>query len=359
MFYFNEFIDLENDQEEREKIYNRVREYERDIKNAKGNRGLLAYILLFPFIFIVVFAINSRGINLLEVFIWYIVIVFVGERVLYYYLKPKVKPTEKMFSIAKEVEEEKRRLDKLKAEKRRREQERYNRFLDSELEELVNLEKKTSNNLQEIKSLKEREKSSIRTSLQQLKQMNPYKFEEYVGEIYKKLGYEIFQTKFSGDQGIDLKLIKNGITYLVQCKRYKGTVSVNQLRGFLGTLSFHEVKKGKFVTTGNFSKNCHEFENYDIELIDGMELMRMSRKLIPSNDKYDEIVQKIYQLTDITIELIIQFFENKSFVSSESFDEMYSEYKSEIERRLENATGNHYDLLYRLSNVKKSFNKLS
>ena len=46
-------------------------------------------------------------------------------------------------------------------------------------------------------------------------------FERELGTLYRQLGYRVESTPSSGDHGIDLILISNGKTTIVQCKSYK------------------------------------------------------------------------------------------------------------------------------------------
>ena len=43
--------------------------------------------------------------------------------------------------------------------------------------------------------------------------MDPFKFEDYIAAIYKKLGYSVEQTKKTGDGGKDIIIKKGGKTY--------------------------------------------------------------------------------------------------------------------------------------------------
>lgn len=74
-------------------------------------------------------------------------------------------------------------------------------------------------------------------------QMNGYEFENFCAELLRKNGFEnIDVTPKSGDQGVDILAMKDGIRYAVQCKCYSSNV---------GNTSVQEVHAGK-----NFY-NCH------------------------------------------------------------------------------------------------------
>lgn len=74
-------------------------------------------------------------------------------------------------------------------------------------------------------------------------QMSGYEFENFCAEILRKNGFDnIDVTPKSGDQGVDILAMKDGVKYAIQCKCYSSNV---------GNTSVQEVHAGK-----NFY-NCH------------------------------------------------------------------------------------------------------
>ena len=61
---------------------------------------------------------------------------------------------------------------------------------------------------------------------------------------------------------------------VVQCKRYRGTVSVGQVREFYGVVASEgDIGESYMVTTGKFSDRANRFaRRMGITLIDGEEL---------------------------------------------------------------------------------------
>lgn len=64
--------------------------------------------------------------------------------------------------------------------------------------------------------------------------MEGREFERFCGALLERCGYQnVFVTRASGDQGVDIIAYKNNIRYAFQCKRYDGKVSnsaVQQVR---------------------------------------------------------------------------------------------------------------------------------
>lgn len=117
-----------------------------------------------------------------------------------------------------------------------------------------------------------------RQILEWLKNLKPNKFEEYISHLYSKLGYSTTINGGSYDGGVDVVAEKDGIKFLIQCKRYnKNTISVHDIRDFYGAMA-HDLVNGKgiFVTTNIFSKEAERFaEGKPIELIDGFKLINL------------------------------------------------------------------------------------
>lgn len=111
--------------------------------------------------------------------------------------------------------------------------------------------------------------------LAQLDSLTPEAFEEFVGELFEALGYEVAQVGGTGDQGADLKLQRGSLLAIVQCKYHKkGVVGSPELQKFLGSIHHAHAHKGFFVTTSSFSLAAEKFVvDHPIELIDGPRLV--------------------------------------------------------------------------------------
>ena len=113
--------------------------------------------------------------------------------------------------------------------------------------------------------------------LAQLASLSAESFEEFVGELFEMLGFEVEQVGGSGDEGADLRLRRNdGLLAVVQCKYHRQTVVGSPvLQKFLGTIHHTRSHKGFFVTTSTFSLAAEKFAaEHPIELVDGPRLGR-------------------------------------------------------------------------------------
>lgn len=101
-----------------------------------------------------------------------------------------------------------------------------------------------------------------------LRKINPYAFEELILDGFEKAGYSVKRNRsYSGDGGVDGRVTRNGEEYLVQCKRYRGHISRQDVEDF-SRVCTRERKRGFFVHTGKTGEGSWEtagqFGNVDI-----------------------------------------------------------------------------------------------
>jgi len=101
----------------------------------------------------------------------------------------------------------------------------------------------------------------------------PQFFEKAVLELVRKMGYGIDYQVLgrTGDGGIDgvIKEDKLGLEEIhFQAKRWKGTISVHEIRDFAGALLSKKSKKGIFITTSDFSQDAYDYvKTTDVKII--------------------------------------------------------------------------------------------
>jgi restriction system protein len=113
--------------------------------------------------------------------------------------------------------------------------------------------------------------------LAQLATLTPEGFEEFVAEVFEALGYDVELVGGTGDEGADLRVRRDGLLGIVQCKYHsRGVVGSPELQKFLGTVHHTRSHKGFFVTTRTFSLAAEKFvAEHPIELIDGPRLVEL------------------------------------------------------------------------------------
>ena len=90
--------------------------------------------------------------------------------------------------------------------------------------------------------------------LDQLNTLSGTEFEKLCAVLISKMGFEVQTTKASGDGGIDLYAFNHapliGGKYIIQCKRYSGTVGEPILRDLYGVVMSERANKGVLIITG-------------------------------------------------------------------------------------------------------------
>lgn len=140
--------------------------------------------------------------------------------------------------------------------------------------------------VQKAKQTAKSQASPVGTVLRKMtNQTSPQQFEQYVAELYEKMGYHVKLTPQSRDHGVDVYAKRSsevGIEeFAIQCKHYpNGVVGVEHARSLYGVI--HDkpnITKGILVTSGEFSKDCREFsKGKRIELVDRTRLTGLFEK---------------------------------------------------------------------------------
>lgn len=105
--------------------------------------------------------------------------------------------------------------------------------------------------------------------LENIDQLTGYEFEEFLKSLFEKKGYQVEQTKLSGDQGADLVIVKFGEKTVIQAKRFGGKVGNKAVQEIMAAISLYQAQKGTVITNNYFTSAAVELANANnIELID-------------------------------------------------------------------------------------------
>lgn len=92
--------------------------------------------------------------------------------------------------------------------------------------------------------------------------ISPYEFEELVGEVFKRMGYQIEITSKSGDYGVDIIARDKNDVIAIQTKKYRtgNNVSNQDVQRLLGAMQLSTVKANKaiLITTSDFTIQAKE-----------------------------------------------------------------------------------------------------
>jgi restriction system protein len=115
------------------------------------------------------------------------------------------------------------------------------------------------------------------SKLAEIDEMDGYKFEEFMKQVYEQLGYSVHHTPKSGDQGADLILTSKKRTRIaVQVKRYSGKVSNSAVQEVVAAKGFYKCTEGIVVTNSYFTDSAKQLAKANfIDLVDRNELEKL------------------------------------------------------------------------------------
>lgn len=109
-------------------------------------------------------------------------------------------------------------------------------------------------------------------------------FEEYCSDLLISIGFsDIELTKATGDNGIDIVAVKDGMRYGFQCKRYKSSVGVKAIQEAYAGASYYGCNVAAVITNSYFTKAAIEMaNNISVELWDRDTIESIKNTIIES-----------------------------------------------------------------------------
>jgi len=131
------------------------------------------------------------------------------------------------------------------------------------------------------KGLKDTEYKGM--SIYVVDEMRGIEFESFLKNLYKEMGYEVIQTKPSGDQGADLVVKRFGEKTVIQAKRYQEghNVGNSAIQEAYAAKKHYGADECKVVTNSKFTKAAKELaRSTKVELIDRRGLKELIDKYL-------------------------------------------------------------------------------
>jgi hypothetical protein len=116
--------------------------------------------------------------------------------------------------------------------------------------------------------------------------LSPRQFEEFIGLLFKSMGYAVTNLPYIGDYGADLLVKRNGESIVVQVKKYGlgHSVGAPEIQKTLGSIWKYKASRAVLVTTSTFTSKAYEQANgAPIELWDRDKLEETLEQHLPSN----------------------------------------------------------------------------
>lgn len=120
-----------------------------------------------------------------------------------------------------------------------------------------------------------------------LRSLAPTAFEKATADLFEQLGYQVRVTPPQNDGGFDIVAKRDGVKYLIECKRYsaRNRVGRPEVQKLCGAMVGEKADRGIFVTTGTFTEEAKEFASrVNIDLVTGRELAKMMEQVFGGED---------------------------------------------------------------------------
>jgi restriction system protein len=126
-------------------------------------------------------------------------------------------------------------------------------------------------------------------TLEDLLEMSPDAFEALIAKLFEAYGHQTEVQGGNGDHGVDVVVMTcEGEKWVVQCKRYSGSVGEPVVRDLYGTMLHEEAQRAYLITTGSFTRQATEWvQEKPIVLYDGEGLVKLIRRTQNAKDRKD------------------------------------------------------------------------
>lgn len=117
---------------------------------------------------------------------------------------------------------------------------------------------------------------------------DPFVFEDFIAEMFEKMGYTAYVTQSTGDFGADIIIEKDDIRTAVQVKRYayNNNVGVEGVNQVIAGTKFYDCDNALCVTTSDYTKAARILaRNTGVELWSWHELEDRIKILADTNYK--------------------------------------------------------------------------
>lgn len=139
------------------------------------------------------------------------------------------------------------------------------------------------NNLKDFKKELQSTINHNLTFFHSIDQMNGIEFESLIGQIYKKLGYNVTLTKKTGDQGVDIIAENPFEKIAIQAKRSNYQINNKAVQEVVAGKNYYKCTKGIVITNSYFTTSANDLAaKNNIQLINRNGL----KKLLETSNLY-------------------------------------------------------------------------
>lgn len=166
-------------------------------------------------------------------------------------------------------------------------------------------------------------KQMQQSGITDIDKMTGVQFEEYVGTLFKGLGYHINYTPITGDYGADLILEKEKEIIVVQAKRYKQPVGVRAVQEVIPAIMMYKATAAWVITNSTYTEQALTLaKRNNVRMIDRDELIQMSLNL-----RNEKKVKPVSTSNSVKESLVDDMEENPNIISDSLLEKRLKEYR--------------------------------
>ena len=99
----------------------------------------------------------------------------------------------------------------------------------------------------------------LSTGINQLDNLSPYEFEDWVARFLNLNGYQARTTKRSGDFGADVIAFRGNTKIVISCKKYVGNLGIKCVQEIIAAMDYYNANEGWVASTSpHFSKQAYD-----------------------------------------------------------------------------------------------------
>lgn len=105
------------------------------------------------------------------------------------------------------------------------------------------------------------DQSGLKALTEEVDELSPLDFEHYCAEVMRDFGWETTVTQASGDQGVDVIAVKNGVRVVLQCKKYSSPVGNKAVQEIAAGKIHEQAHHAAVVTNASFTPSARQLAN--------------------------------------------------------------------------------------------------
>jgi restriction system protein len=95
-----------------------------------------------------------------------------------------------------------------------------------------------------------------KSGINEIDVMDGATFEEFLSTLFRRLGYSVENTRYRGDYGADLVVVKRGLKTAVQAKRWSKRIGVKAVQEAVASAGYYKCHRALVVANRDFTKQA-------------------------------------------------------------------------------------------------------